>query len=152
MKNEVKLKYQEMYEYDKERYRHDLAAVGETPEAYIAPKISAYMFFVRQRRGVIQRAQPGLSFGQVSALVGEAWKSLPDEEKRQFTDLATADERRYLHQCHAAGVDVVRKRARARPRFVKTSRLERPILHSTSAAPASNSEAQPNPVVELAPR
>lgn len=137
---EVKQQYQDMYEYDKQRYRNDLAAAGDGAAAYIRPKVSAYMYFMRDRRGAIHRQNPTLSFGQISARVGAAWRELGALDKKPFLDLALADEQRYLQECSSARISPVRKRVRARARFVHSALPGNPNPDSTAAAPGSNTE------------
>jgi hypothetical protein len=45
----------------------------------------------------VTEAHPDKSFGEVSKLVSDRWKSLTDEQKLRFEDLARTDKERY-HQ------------------------------------------------------
>ncbi|KAI8375027.1 high mobility group box domain-containing protein [Choanephora cucurbitarum] len=62
-----------------------------------APKrsLSAYMFFSQEWRDTIKKENPEASFGQIGKLLGEKWKSMDDEEKKPYIEMAEADKKRY---------------------------------------------------------
>jgi hypothetical protein len=62
-----------------------------------APKkaLSAYMFFATENRAAIKAENPNLTFGELAKAVGDKWKTMSDEDKKPYTDKATADKARY---------------------------------------------------------
>ena len=57
--------------------------------------MSAYVFFAKERRPVIAQANQGSSFGEVSKLVGAAWKSTSDADKEKYKLLEAEDKVRF---------------------------------------------------------
>lgn len=67
--------------------------------------LSAYnCYFQEERARLIQNGQVEEGpnrFEQLGKLIGRKWRSLPEEEKKRFYDLATADQARYHRQMEA---------------------------------------------------
>mmetsp|Transcript_6080 Transcript_6080/g.10387 ORF Transcript_6080/g.10387 Transcript_6080/m.10387 type:complete len:105 (-) Transcript_6080:323-637(-) len=65
-----------------------------------APKrgMSAYMFFVQDKREGVKTAKPELAFGEISKELGAMWKALSDDEKTPYVEKAAADRERYLKE------------------------------------------------------
>ncbi|KAG1468245.1 hypothetical protein G6F56_003947 [Rhizopus delemar] len=64
--------------------------------------LSAYMYFSKEQRSVVKEENPGATFGKLGKLLGEKWKSLSEEEKKPYTDLAATDKKRYEDEKAAA--------------------------------------------------
>lgn len=64
--------------------------------ATTAPKrgLSAYMFFVQEKRAEVKRDHPDATFGEIGKKLGEMWRSLGDEQKSKYEKLAKADKAR----------------------------------------------------------
>lgn len=56
--------------------------------------LTAYMLFVKHRRGAISSENPGLDFAGVGKLLGEKWAALSDAEKEPYTQMALEDKQR----------------------------------------------------------
>ena len=56
---------------------------------------SAFNFFAAEKRSEIQKANPTAGFGEVSKLVGAAFKNLNSDEKVKYDALAKQDKKRY---------------------------------------------------------
>jgi hypothetical protein len=57
--------------------------------------MTAYMLFSQEKRAQIKSKNPDVSFGQVGKLLGEAWATVPEAEKKKFNELAAKDKIRY---------------------------------------------------------
>ena len=110
-------KYEDMAAEDKVRYEKEMesytppkgegsskkAGKGKKKKDKDAPKkgLSAYMFFSKDKREEIKKANPDASFGEVGKLVGEAWKKLGDEEKKPYEASAAEDKERHEKELKA---------------------------------------------------
>jgi hypothetical protein len=47
-------------------------------------KTSAYQVFMKERYSEVKEANKGLTFGKISKLIGEMWRSLDEEEKAEY--------------------------------------------------------------------
>ena len=65
-----------------------------------APKrgLSAYMFYVAEVRNSVKEANPNLSFGALSKLIGQNWKNCGEDVKAKFNERAAADKKRYTEE------------------------------------------------------
>jgi len=70
-----------------------------------APKrpLSAYMYFSQDWRERIKTEHPEVSFGEIGRLLGQKWKSLSDEDKKPYEDMASRDKKR--HEAEKAEYD-----------------------------------------------
>ena len=53
-------------------------------------------FFSQDNREKIKNENPDATFGEIGKHLGEAWKSLTDEEKTPYNEMAERDKQRYL--------------------------------------------------------
>jgi len=65
-----------------------------------APKRAktAFNYFSADKRKEIQQANPGIAFGEISKLIGEAFKNLDSAELVKYETLAKQDKRRYASE------------------------------------------------------
>jgi hypothetical protein len=65
-----------------------------------APKkpLSAYMFFATENRPAIKAENPSFTFGELAKAVSDKWNAMSDEDKKPYTDKATADKARYAKE------------------------------------------------------
>eukprot|EP00020_Sapocribrum_chincoteaguense_P001302 CAMPEP_0170745208 /NCGR_PEP_ID=MMETSP0437-20130122/8177_1 /TAXON_ID=0 /ORGANISM="Sexangularia sp." /LENGTH=167 /DNA_ID=CAMNT_0011083925 /DNA_START=320 /DNA_END=823 /DNA_ORIENTATION=+ len=93
--------YEERARADSERWRKEKAAY----ESALPPRrpTSAYLFFVRRSRESVRRAHPDLSFGELSTLLSQQWRRLPDAERAEFYRLAAQDQQRYREDLRKRG-------------------------------------------------
>ena len=56
---------------------------------------SAFMWYSKERRGLIKEAEPSLHFGEIAKKIGLEWGSLNDKKKVKFEKLAYEDKARY---------------------------------------------------------
>lgn len=65
-----------------------------------APKraASAFTLYVKENRAKIKEQNPGLSFGDISRLVGQKFKQLSGEEKEKYEKIAAKEKERYKRQ------------------------------------------------------
>jgi hypothetical protein len=61
---------------------------GKKSKSDAPKKISAYQVFCTEKRDSIIRKNPGVSFGEISKLLGAEWKSLSEEEKKIYAEKA----------------------------------------------------------------
>jgi hypothetical protein len=113
--------------YDDLKYVHSSAARGHLQvkqekeiltEAHIPPKPSssttkeketkdpnapkraksAYLFYVAEMHNQIKSECPGISFGELSQVIGQRWKGLSPEQKTQYNIMAMEDRARYYSE------------------------------------------------------
>merc|ERR1740124_842400 len=109
-------------EVDKERYFAECKEAGVEPEVKEAkdeadkhpkkPK-GAYFCYAMSERAAVQEANADTAAKDVTKLLGEGWKALSEEDKKQWEVAATADKERYLNECKEAGVEPELKEAAA---------------------------------------
>lgn len=63
----------------------------------LAPKkpCGAYMWFCKEMREDIKREHPDWSVTQIGRQLGLDWKSIDDDEKKRFYEMAEKDKERY---------------------------------------------------------
>eukprot|EP00467_Chlorarachnion_reptans_P007869 CAMPEP_0114505740 /NCGR_PEP_ID=MMETSP0109-20121206/11022_1 /TAXON_ID=29199 /ORGANISM="Chlorarachnion reptans, Strain CCCM449" /LENGTH=819 /DNA_ID=CAMNT_0001684215 /DNA_START=201 /DNA_END=2660 /DNA_ORIENTATION=+ len=103
LSEEEKKPFMDKANEDKERYQKEKAQFDEENPGEAgskrkrkdknAPKRakSAFMLFVQKRRKTVKEENPNLKFGEISKLMGEKWKELPDDEKKEFLNAAKND-------------------------------------------------------------
>jgi hypothetical protein len=62
-----------------------------------APKkaISAYFFYIKERRESITKEQPNLNNKEIVKKMSEEWNALSDDKKKPYVQKAEADKKRY---------------------------------------------------------
>ncbi len=73
------------------------------PDAPKKPQTS-YFLFMNAKRAEVKLADPTLSFGAMTKKLTEMWKSLSDEERKTYEDLAAKDKARYQEEMEAKGL------------------------------------------------
>jgi structure-specific recognition protein 1 len=68
-----------------------------------APKkaLSAFMYFSNAKREEVKAANPGIAFGDVGKALGERWRALGADERREFDEAADRDKERYARAMQA---------------------------------------------------
>ena len=68
-----------------------------------APKrpLSAYFFFIQERRETLKKEKPNLDNKELIKTMGEEWNKLSDEEKKPYSKKADADKKRYQDEIKA---------------------------------------------------
>ena len=57
--------------------------------------MSAFIFFVKERRLELVKANPKWSFGELGRKMGEEWRGMADKKKGKYNKQAAADRVRY---------------------------------------------------------
>ncbi|XVF14220.1 hypothetical protein REPUB_Repub09cG0039500 [Reevesia pubescens] len=57
--------------------------------------MSSFMFFSRMERESLKKSNPGVSFTELSRIIGEKWKKLSEDEKQPYEAKARADKKRF---------------------------------------------------------
>ena len=57
--------------------------------------LTAFNLFAKDRRQDIKKSNPDKKPNEISVLVGEAWKALPDDERKQYLDVASEKRAEY---------------------------------------------------------
>eukprot|EP00568_Trieres_chinensis_P015413 CAMPEP_0183320486 /NCGR_PEP_ID=MMETSP0160_2-20130417/66418_1 /TAXON_ID=2839 ORGANISM="Odontella Sinensis, Strain Grunow 1884" /NCGR_SAMPLE_ID=MMETSP0160_2 /ASSEMBLY_ACC=CAM_ASM_000250 /LENGTH=356 /DNA_ID=CAMNT_0025487179 /DNA_START=89 /DNA_END=1159 /DNA_ORIENTATION=+ len=67
------------------------------PKDPSAPKRAsgAYVFFTNEMRPVVMRDYPGIKFVEMGRILGERWRALTPEGKKQYEDMAADDKLRF---------------------------------------------------------
>ena len=65
---------------------------------------SSYFLFMNIRRGPLKDEQPNLKLGEVTKVLTDEWKKMPEAEKQKYEDMATRDRERYKKEMIAAGL------------------------------------------------
>ena len=62
-----------------------------------APKraTTAFMFYSTKMRPIIKEEKPDIKFTEMGKLIGEKWRELSSEDKKEFDDMANKDKKRY---------------------------------------------------------
>ena len=65
-----------------------------------APKraTTAFMFYSTKMRPIIKEDKPDIKFTEMGKLIGEKWRELSDDDKKEFEDLAEKDKQRYADE------------------------------------------------------
>ena len=56
---------------------------------------NAYLFYANANRVRLQKENPSAGLGEISKLVGQAWKDLDDVDQAHYIELAAEDKKRY---------------------------------------------------------
>ena len=93
---------------------------------------SAYFFFVAENRDDVKAENPDADFGTVSRILGNEWRSLSEDERAHFDDLALKDKHRYQRELAAFNGEPM-------PPAPKKSRASKakPSRATAGAAPSS---------------
>lgn len=57
-----------------------------------------YVFFMNEKRGDIKKKHPDLDFSECSKMIAQQWKSLPENEKQKYMEMADKDKGRYRQE------------------------------------------------------
>lgn len=101
--------YEKMSGEDKTRYSveikdfniaHPEIAMRKKRRRKDAPKKarSAYLFYTMEKRSVFSAEHPNTSFGELTQMVAESWKSLSAAQRKQYEKQATSDRSRYENE------------------------------------------------------
>ena len=73
------------------------------PKDENAPKqpLSGYLRFLNERRDKIRAENPGMSFSEISKLLGGEWSKMAQHEKQKYLDEAERDRERYQRELEA---------------------------------------------------
>ena len=86
---------------DKLRYAQENSDF-KSQNPVIKKPISAYMFYVQERRPSLRAENPNEDFAGLGKLLGQKWKALDSVEKAPFQMKADADKMRYVGEIAAA--------------------------------------------------
>ena len=78
---------------------------------------NAYLFYANANRVRLQKENPSAGLGEISKLVGQAWKDLDDVDQTHYIELAAEDKKRYeleLATFKAAGGVLSKEKKRRR--------------------------------------
>jgi hypothetical protein len=103
----------------------------------LAPRnpLSAYLFFVATNRAQVNAQHPNLSFSAVARILGEKWKHLRNEDKKEYEVMSFVDKKRYEEEMRQW--KIINSRRKKAERVKKTSK-------STSKTKVTAASAQPN--------
>lgn len=65
-----------------------------------APKraTTAFMFYSTKMRPIIKEEKPDIKFTEMGKLIGEKWRELSSEDKKEFEAMADKDKERYTKE------------------------------------------------------
>jgi len=112
LREEQRKIYNQKAEQDKARYENEMMnwthmLNAEAAEAAMENKskkrkkngpknpLSAYTYFVIEKRPIVSSSNPKLSFGEVATHVGQMWRALESEGRAKYEQLAREDKERY---------------------------------------------------------
>ena len=82
-------------------------------------KVSAYAFFVKERRNASRERGETVDFATFSRECANAWPRLPIEEKQVYTDMAARDKERYdmqMSEYEARSGGTIKMKKQKKPR------------------------------------
>lgn len=82
--------------FDFTKVKHKKAKVT-TPNKSLSP----FIIFNKDNRETIKAANPGVSFGELGKLIGNAWKALNGTQKAVYEQKAEVDKQRYTTEMDA---------------------------------------------------
>ncbi len=91
-----KSKYIEQAAADQERYKEQMSHY--VPPKKIKRPRSSYAFFMRDVRERIARASPDKTPRELMSDIAAAWKTISDDERARYTDMAEKDKQRYADE------------------------------------------------------
>ncbi|VDI39832.1 Hypothetical predicted protein, partial [Mytilus galloprovincialis] len=65
------------------------------------PALSGYIRFLNEKREVMRKENPNLSFSELTRLLGSEWSKLQQHEKQRYLDEAEKDKERYWKEMEA---------------------------------------------------
>ena len=65
-----------------------------------APKapLNGYLVYFNEERAEMRRKNPGISFGELTKVIAQKWKELPNDDKQRYIVEADADKERYTKE------------------------------------------------------
>lgn len=86
--------------YDDKHFQRHFRKQRKAEDPFIGIKkaIPAYSFFTKEHNSKLAAQHPDKSFGDISKLVGDLWKSLSAKDKGKYVKLAEADKKRYQRE------------------------------------------------------
>lgn len=63
--------------------------------------LSAYMFFSQANREKVKQENPGIAFTEIAKVLGEKWRNVSADDKKEFEEQAAKDKSRYEEQMAA---------------------------------------------------
>jgi hypothetical protein len=97
--------------------------------------LSSYMLFCKDRRGVITSENVGITPQNVSKKLGEAWKSLSDNEKAVYIKKSSEEKSRYEETTGLTNVKKENSETSETSKTSKTSKTSDPIEEKKSLSP-----------------
>ena len=67
-----------------------------------------FLYFSMSQRKAVQEADPSLDFGALNKKLGELWKALDADGRREYEEQGNADRQRYEREMTAAGLKGMR--------------------------------------------
>jgi hypothetical protein len=98
-KEEKKLKKQEKKDKKDKKSSKKVKSAGEPKK----PK-TPFLYFSMSQRKAVQEADPSLDFGALNKKLGELWKALDADGRREYEEQGNADRQRYEREMTAAGL------------------------------------------------
>ena len=93
---EDKSKYIEQAKADQERYKEQMSHY--VPPKKIKRPRSSYAFFMQDVRERIANESPEKTPRELMSDIAAAWKSISDEERARYTEMASQDKQRYADE------------------------------------------------------
>jgi len=156
-----KKKYVKMSLDDKKRYEEEMKDYvppdhveekkRQTKKERVGPKrpMTAYFYFAADIRPQLKEDHPDLKVTDLAKLTGQKWKTLSDDEKQLFNDLASKDKERYLRECEDAGIE--KKETKTVKKSTKTTKpVKKPTKTASKKKPAKKvaDDSEPEEVLE----
>ena len=108
---EEKKPFEILYQEDLKRYKTDVSNLNAEDKQFLRKErrqkrslsrlkkpLTAYLFFLKHKRGEAQIDNPGANTMQIASLMGVKWRNLEIEEKKIYLDQAREAKEIYLKQ------------------------------------------------------
>ena len=92
---------------------------------------SAFVFFAKEMRKKLQDESPEKSFQDISTILGELWKNIPEEEREYYEELSKIDKSRFKEEKRIYRQELYRRLSKGlQDGTIQTSQVDKSILQT----------------------
>ncbi|KAK8891891.1 hypothetical protein M9Y10_029113 [Tritrichomonas musculus] len=92
---------------------------------------SAFVFFAKEMRKKLQDESPNKRFQDISSILGELWKNLPDDEREYYEELSKIDKSRFKEEKKVYRQELYRRLSKGlQDGTIQPSQVDKSILQT----------------------